>query len=416
MKRILKSPKSSASGSSQTACLKNHNKSSSSSQVLSMSKEEEGIGLPEDIIRKILCQLPVKTLIRFTCVSKRWRFIIISDPQFAKSHLQLALQWRTLTQRLFVHSLNPHFQSWEYEDNFNGSVIDLTSPYPSKEPCQRAITSCNGLVLLGDSYLTDLVHLAIWNPSTGFFRKIPSPRITIPRNKYGYELDFAVTGFGYVSSTDDYKLVLVVPGDRTHFHVYIFSLKANCWKVIKASHLSSPDFNHYVYGATLSNGAIHWINHRCGVSDPASIYAFDLAEEEFREMPLPVWFPNNDREMRVLLGGCLCVWFKTDARRSEIWGMTEYGVPESWVKLFGFREADLPEVFSSQAEWDLCFVTEDGKIVIKLLESNEFFRIECRKEEKPVCSGRYLLQEVPGYTSFIENRYLYVETLVSVPE
>ncbi|XP_062013861.1 F-box/kelch-repeat protein At3g06240-like [Rosa rugosa] len=311
MKRILKSTKSSALGSSQIAGVKNRNKSSSSSQVLSMLKKEEGFDLPEDIVVKILCRLPVKTLIRFTCVSKRWRFIIISDPQFAKSHLQLALQQGNLSQR--IHPIfvceSPQFQSWEH--SFKGSVIRLS--FPSVECEQLVRTTCNGLVLLGDSYITGLVALSICNPSTGFVRKIPSPRMPdyMDENGERQRLDFVISGFGYVSSTDDYKLVFVIPGDSTHFHVYIFSLRANSWKVIEAPHLSSPDCGHEV--GTLLNEAIHWINYRSGVSDPASMYAFDLAEEEFREMTLPVWFPKDETYVRVLSsGGCLCMWLKAD--------------------------------------------------------------------------------------------------------
>lgn len=114
------------------------------------------------------------------------------------------------------------------------------------------------------------------------------------------------------------------------------------------------------------------------------------------------------------------MWFKTDdGHGSELWGVTEYGVPESWVKLFGSRVDDLPDVFASLnygwGGWDLCFVTEGGAVVIKLFDSNELVRIGCRKEEKPVCSGRYLLEDLPGCRHFY-NRTSYVETLVSVPE
>ncbi|KAK9940144.1 hypothetical protein M0R45_016818 [Rubus argutus] len=42
---------------------------------------------PEHVIVRILGRLPIKSLIRFTCVSKRWRFIILSDLPFAKSQI-----------------------------------------------------------------------------------------------------------------------------------------------------------------------------------------------------------------------------------------------------------------------------------------------------------------------------------------
>ncbi|KAL6200610.1 hypothetical protein ACLB2K_030391 [Fragaria x ananassa] len=66
------------------------------------SKEAEVVvfNLPEDVVVNILCRLPVKSLIRFSCVSKRWRSIIISDSQFAKSTFQLASQSKILRQRL----------------------------------------------------------------------------------------------------------------------------------------------------------------------------------------------------------------------------------------------------------------------------------------------------------------------------
>ncbi|EYU34226.1 hypothetical protein MIMGU_mgv11b021967mg, partial [Erythranthe guttata] len=42
--------------------------------------------IPEEIIEEILCNLPVKSLLRFKSVSKRWRFVISSE-YFIKKHL-----------------------------------------------------------------------------------------------------------------------------------------------------------------------------------------------------------------------------------------------------------------------------------------------------------------------------------------
>lgn len=56
-------------------------------------------------------------------------------------------------------------------------------------------------------------------------------------------------------------------------------------------------------------------------------------------------------------------------------------MPESWVKLFGFREHDLPDVLNHS--WGLCFVTEGGTLVMQCFDNNELVRIECCKEEKP---------------------------------
>ncbi|MCI15098.1 F-box/kelch-repeat protein, partial [Trifolium medium] len=40
-----------------------------------------------DLIEEILCRLPVKLLLQFRCLGKYWKSLI-SDPKFAKKHLQ----------------------------------------------------------------------------------------------------------------------------------------------------------------------------------------------------------------------------------------------------------------------------------------------------------------------------------------
>ncbi|XP_062013841.1 F-box/kelch-repeat protein At3g23880-like [Rosa rugosa] len=407
---------------------------------MSMSKtQEESFDLHEDVIVKILCRLPVKSLIRFTCVSKRWRSIIISDPQFGKSHLQLASQKGTLRRKLLI-STYPTVKTVEgqipdsFEDNmpwlpsqfqsFQGysSVNNLT--FPSVEKSQRVLASCNGLVLLGESYKSSFKNLSIWNPSTGFFRKIPSPSFGRDMKKSTEKKknrSFLYHGFGQVSASDDYKLVFIKPALGDFVDVHVFSLRANVWKVIKAPSSLTGSIDGQ---GTLSNGAIHWVNYPIDgkmdrtLFDPTMV-AFNLAEEEFRQVPLPVLNQNeggmylNLRHVRIqiLLGGCLCVWSRDLYANSEFWVMREYGVPESWVKLIQFGRLDSPAEFTS---WDPSYVTEGGIVMIKLPDKKELVWIECHQGESPVCSAHYRLEEVPGCTIF--DATVYDETLVSVPE
>ncbi|XP_050379968.1 uncharacterized protein LOC126797373 [Argentina anserina] len=87
-----------------------------------MSEEAEVVvvDLPEDVVLKIQCRLPVKSLIRFTCVSKRWRSIIISDLHFAKSTFQLASQAGALSPR-------------------NGSPLESTHIFSTKDNSWKII-------------------------------------------------------------------------------------------------------------------------------------------------------------------------------------------------------------------------------------------------------------------------------------
>ncbi|PRQ60386.1 putative F-box domain-containing protein [Rosa chinensis] len=410
--------------------------------MLRNKEQQELQHVPEHVVLNILCRLPVRSLIRFTCVSKRWRSLIISDPQFGNSHFQLAASH--LRQNVLIVNVSKGtlgtmvpfgFQS--VQDKF--SIKNLTSPF---QRCSQipVMGSCNGLVVLANFHpyvrvsrfqpcSDDYNSLVMWNPSTGFFRNIPCPNFQIGMIKLTEEENGigVYYGFGQVSASDDYKLV-VIPNLGAFMEVQVFSVRANCWKVVKAPYLS-PYRPWSEELGTYSNGAIHWVSNRePGIFEPP-VYAFDLANEEFREMPLPVLSRNEDGvEMtqirtQVLLGGCLCVMFQDvmpqDANKyTEFWVMKEYGRPESWVKLFGFNLHDLPDVFDSFCSrlfWNPIFIAEDGTVVIKLRTQKELIWIKCRKEEKPFCTDRYRLEEV-AEQHYAFDAILYDETLVSIPE
>ena len=69
--------------------------------------------LPLELIREILLRLPVRSVLRFKCVCKSW-LSLISDPQFAISHYDLAAapSHRLLlrTYRFYVES-NDEFET-----------------------------------------------------------------------------------------------------------------------------------------------------------------------------------------------------------------------------------------------------------------------------------------------------------------
>ncbi|KAL6145913.1 hypothetical protein ACLB2K_056596 [Fragaria x ananassa] len=92
--------------------------------------------LPEEMIVSILSWLPVKSLIRFTCVSKRFHSLILSDPKFAQSQFRAARDRKTPTPRLLCSSCfklrAPKFESLDLESPSFGdfsSVRELKLPF-----------------------------------------------------------------------------------------------------------------------------------------------------------------------------------------------------------------------------------------------------------------------------------------------
>lgn len=105
--------------------------------------------------------------------------------------------------------------------------------------------------------------------------------------------------------------------------VDIFTLGKHAWRRIKVSHdeFSLPE--NYTNIVCL-NGALHWIYGKL-------IYAFDLAEERVRCIPLPPNETRGDTEL-VVWENCLSVVFQ-DHFEFHLWSMKEYGITESWNRL-----------------------------------------------------------------------------------
>ena len=119
-----------------------------------------------------------------------------------------------------------------------------------------------------------------------------------------------------------------------------FNLKKNSWKTIN----SFPnDFEKLCVsrnGVLVSN-ALHWLVTRKSRSDTrGSILAFDLVTEDFNWLSLPDYGGGILCYMNLVeLGGWLCVVrnFNPDKEPDnlvDVWVMKEYGVKESWTKLF----------------------------------------------------------------------------------
>lgn len=145
--------------------------------------------------------MPVKSLFRFTCLSKKWCSIILSDSNFAKSHSKTAIEQKTRGCCRLLYDNRDRLSSSELKTPLFGddsTVRKLSCPFKQRRGIDL-LCSGNGLVCAVNY---DDGNFYIWNPSTGFFKQIPDSHVS----STPYDIEYH--GCGYLSATDDFKFLV----------------------------------------------------------------------------------------------------------------------------------------------------------------------------------------------------------------
>ncbi|XP_004301896.1 PREDICTED: F-box/kelch-repeat protein At3g06240-like [Fragaria vesca subsp. vesca] len=284
--------------------------------------------LPEEIVVNTISRLSVKSLVRFTAVSKRWCSIILFDPHFTT----LLQRNKTLTRSFLFCSYRDYHPQLESPDLETMSFRKLNFPFDRVGDSVALLGSCN------------------WSD----FRHVPFR---------DYGVYFSAYGVGYLQATDDYKVIVnySIRNDEEEYEYryenededngsfVIISMKDQIWRSIKGPEdweLCGDE------KGTLVNEALHWLNGP-NMSESYEIVAFDFANEEFRKMQLPNYAQDGKdySYLGVCSGGSLCVSrYPIGACDSiDFWVMTEYGVSESWTKLFSLRFSNPEHVWRMRA-------------------------------------------------------------------
>ncbi|KAK9130522.1 hypothetical protein Sjap_011009 [Stephania japonica] len=285
---------------------------------------------PREIIQSILSRLPVKSLMRFRCVSKSW-LKLIDGPDFIKTHLEQAHLSNDVKIMLKTNDC-----MYSIDIVIGNLVVDLQRPYETLFwETEEILGSCNGLLLV----LLHDVYMFLWNPSTREYKILPeSPGLFEGSNLY------ISYGLGYDPITHDYKVVEVHSRDNDSDDEYgdddtrkadaiVYSLALDSWKII-------PDLPYEFTDVTgkLVNGAIHWEGSPSDAMDMSFfIISFDIGNEEFREVPLPEFKNGKEWARMAVLDGHLCI-LRYRALGLEVWVMKNYGVRESWTMFFSIGQ------------------------------------------------------------------------------
>ncbi|XP_074283784.1 F-box/kelch-repeat protein At3g23880-like [Silene latifolia] len=251
------------------------------------------------IIENILLKLPVKSILRFKSVSKQWHSIL-SSSNFINAHFMKSpfSHPSAPVNTLFILSNNKYYL-YSYDDddqisgNFNNNLVRVDLELGVKKVYTRLAGCCNGLICLTPEHGN---YFIIWNPATSKMHKYESD---------DYLGDLYVSGFGHVSSVDDYKYVristlkanIIVQEDII---VHIFSRRENKWRKINFYHQDAKMPLYFFGQAVLINETLYWYAHGCG--HLAYIVSFDIGVEKFDILM------KASGSIIGLMGGCLSIY------------------------------------------------------------------------------------------------------------
>ncbi|VFR03041.1 unnamed protein product [Cuscuta campestris] len=366
--------------------------------------------LPWEIIVETLCRLPVKDLLRFRSVSKSWRSLIDSR-DFIKLHLKHSPESTSHHRHLGLIFGGSNDLCWAALSDLN-SFTRLAYP----------IDIGTGIVVVGCSHgLLALMNskgdMAIWNPFTRNRRYINLP-ISEHTSCYPYQIfEVLLTGFGFDPVSDDYKFVLMIKYNgiivqSTHLEVKVYSLKTRIWK--KFDHF--PDKYTYIRDNGLQfRDALHWLVD-LNPEKSESILVFELGSEKFSQMSLPDYKGMESASLLRLvnLGGRFCAAMLQTVPnydhllefsvRIDVWEMKEYGVKESWAKLFSVDASNAGGPFRSSVP--VAYLQDDGGQVLLLQDGDKLLVFDVKR-------GRVKKRVGSGFP-FICDAIVYAKSLVGL--
>ncbi|XP_044478657.1 F-box/kelch-repeat protein At3g23880-like [Mangifera indica] len=302
---------------------------------------------PHEIIEQILLKLPAISLLQFKCVCKSWRDLISTHEFAIQNLIETSERFRRLgvieskilrEGRISLYSLATQASSLAEE----AEEETICVPAANKFASVKILGSCNGMLLIclknvKGSNLNPRKFL-LWNPTIREFKMIPPC-------DFKSSCRSLVSGFGYNSSIDNYKAVVVFYERKSDSVCgYVYNLRTNSWKRLESFYFpykcAKLLYNHRdIYlpneiGTTLVNGAPHWVTLSVSVFEVNKIIYFDLEDEKFKEFQSPPPSAGTFKTFLSIYEDCIC---ENRLRREdsyieftlEVWIMKKYGVKES---------------------------------------------------------------------------------------
>ncbi|KAL7216385.1 hypothetical protein ACSBR1_028348 [Camellia fascicularis] len=291
--------------------------------------------LPFEIIELILSRLPIKSLIRFKCVSKYF-LVLTNKPSFIKLHFNRSSQENPSlvlsTKAITDTTTTTHFRTQFYLTNSQLiSCNKIHSSIPNFHEF-HIMGSCNGLLCL--VHRLDARSIFICNPCTGDLIKIPK-FITVFERTHLANVVFG--GFGFSPETNEYKVVVIIYdrgkllyGDhivKKFSRAFVYTLGGGSWRYVGVPPLGISGDSRL---RAFLNGFLHWTTE----SIFNTIIRFNVANQVFEEIPRPAIGLQEDDHSLVVLGAFLAVIGFSIYNGIVVWIMTDHNVTDSWERSF----------------------------------------------------------------------------------
>ncbi|CAK9158914.1 unnamed protein product [Ilex paraguariensis] len=330
--------------------------------------------LPHEIIIEILTKLPVKSILRCILVCKAWHSLITS-PNFIVTHLnRTILNSKIDHPTLFIRHYdkndhNEHYTLHREDETFGVSFSELEFPFKSPIGYFRIVGGCNGLICLSDDLFGDMETIILWNPSIR--KSVTLPKPSKPKSPHMF-----VLGFGVDPMTQDFKVVRIVyykgffNGYEAPPDVEIYTLSTGSWRSINSA---APSYCmvEFMWSQALVNGVVHWIanNRRFEFRFRSLIVSFDLGEEVFDEIVLPDALAGEiatNLSISVFRESLAVIEYDKEIGTMSccVWVMKEYGVAESWTRLFNIDlEGTLEKIIGFRKNGEVLLSPRSCKLV-----------------------------------------------------
>ncbi|XP_074314814.1 F-box protein CPR1-like [Silene latifolia] len=376
--------------------------------------------LPTEIIsHEIFSKLPVKSLLRFKCVSKSF-YALISSPEFVELHLQESRS--SDANRVLILAGKDRRNLYSIDVDSPDSVTTIPLPHSLGKWRPREVSvvgSFDGLICVGlgvgkDNF-TRFKHVLI-NPSTRVFREIPYKHTFVFSSILGYFR--SSFGFGFDDLNRDFKFVKITEADGIDLllntvvkgrEVMVYSSNKNTWKLAemekdRVDSVTTEGQN----GVLIKNHLLHWVflvpnskHYRIGCFDT-------LSEKWVRHVPLTEELFEDNKKFRMLslrvINGCLCLYTGT-----VVWMLKDYGAKESWVKLFHITDQFLRSRLFQFTRTVFCSSRESkDEVLVPKLNGKGLFWYDIG----PITYSR--LRKVKRIPAFVRGCFI-TESLVQIP-